>query len=467
MALLVGVTATAACNRGGDDDRARPGPTSTARPGVTTTIPDLDRPRGGSARVGMWGAPDPGAPTIAGAAVRALVLPQLFVALPDGTWRPSMVEPGSDRTGADGMSASFRFRKGAAWSDGSPIGVADLRRNPDGRFVKSIDDPRPDGTITVRFTQGLPGWRRLWSGADAIAAPKAGVWGGPFVVTGVNPALEVVLGRNPRWSGVVAKGPFLDELRLVLVPDAITAAQLLEKGQLDAIMPPAFTVRTRELRATAGVKVEVADRGGWWVGLFLSSRLSEGRRRALAGTVNRDRFVSVLLREEATVLNGFLGPEDGAWAGVKYPDPAALRGGDAVDLVGQIEEPMTGAIERVIQRRAQTVSGVVDLRNAEAERVEPWLAKGEYDALIGMTVDDPEPCWLCRWQSVDEGLARRADAGDRAAAAELQVKLRDQAHVLPLWRPRTVVAWREGLNGLRANGYARVAAWNAWEWWRE
>lgn len=415
----------------------------------------------------MWGAPDPGAPTIAGAAVRALVLPQLFVALPDGTWRPSMVEPGSDRTAADAMSASFRLRNGAAWSDGSPIAVGDLRRNPDGRFVKSIDDPRPDGTITVRFTQGLPGWRRLWSGADAIAAPKPGVWGGPFVVTGLNPAFEVVLGRNPRWSGVVAKGPFLDELRLILVPDAITAAQLLEKGQLDVVMPPAFTVRTRELRATAGVKVEVADRSGWWVGLFLSTRLPEGRRRALAGTVNRDRLVSVLLQDEATVLNGFLGPEDAGWAGVKYPDPSALRGGDAVNLVGQIEEPMTPAVERVIQRRAQTASGVVDLRNAEAERVEPWLAKGEYDALIGMTVDDPEPCWLCRWQSVDEGLARRADAGDRAAAAELEVKLRDQAHVLPLWRPRAVFAWRDGLNGVRPNGYARVAAWNAWEWWRE
>lgn len=416
--------------------------------------------------MGVWGAPDVGAPTIGGAAVRGLVLPQLFVAAPDGTWRPSLVEPGSDRTARDGASASFRLRRGAAWSDGRPITADDLRRNPDGRFVAGVDGPDPEGTITVRFTQALPGWRRLWSGGEAIAAPGPGVWGGPFVVAGSNPGLETVLARNPRWSGVVAKGPFLDEVRLVLVPDAVTAIQLLEKGQLDVVMPPAFTVRTQELRAIAGTSVDVADRGGWWMGMFLSNRLPEGKRQALAGTIERNRFVGVLLQGEATVLNGFIRPEDAAWAGARYPDAGALRGDAAVDLVSQIEEPMTPALQRVMQQEVRASSGTLELRNAEADRVEPWLAAGTYDAALVMTVDGPDVCWVCRWASVDEGLARAADAGDRQAAAQLEVKLRDQARVVPLWRPRTVVAWRNGLSGVRANGYALNAAWNAWEWWR-
>jgi hypothetical protein len=127
---------------------------------------------------------------------------------------------------------------------------------------------------------------------------------------------------------------------------------------------------------------------------------------------------------------------------------------------------MSPALQRVMQQRVQTVSGSIELRNAEADRIEPWLTEGSYGAAVAMTVDGPEMCWLCRFQSVDEGLARAADAGDRAAAAQLEAKLRDQAWVVPYWRPRTVVAWRAGLNGPRANGYGLNAAWNAWEWWR-
>jgi ABC-type transport system substrate-binding protein len=465
LAFVLAAAGLSSCSRDKDNDAtARPGPSSSSS-AATTSIPDPDRPRGGTARVGVWGAPDVGAATIGGAAVRALVLPQLFIAQPDGAWRPSIVEPGSDRTAADGRSASFRLRRRAAWSDGRPITADDLRRNPDTRFVAGVDGPDAKGVITVRFSQPFPGWRRLWSGRDAIAAPAPGVWGGPFVMGPSTPGLETVLRRNDKWSGVVAKGPFLDEVRLVLVPDAVTAGDLLQKGELDAVMPPAYTVRTAELRATAGVSVEVSQRGGWWVGLLMSGQLSEEDRKAMAGTIARERFVSALLQDEAAVLNGFIGAEDGAWSAVRYPDARSLKS-DNVDLVGQIEEPMTPALQRVMQQRVQTVAGTIELRNAEADRVEPWLAEGTYDAAIAMTVDGPDVCWLCRWQHVDEGLARAADAGDRAAAAALEVKLRDQAWVVPFWRPRTVVAWRNGLNGVHANGFGLDAAWNAWEWWR-
>jgi hypothetical protein len=99
--------------------------------------------------------------------------------------------------------------------------------------------------------------------------------------------------------------------------------------------------------------------------------------------------------------------------------------------------------------------------------VERWVAEGDYQAAVVMQLDGPAPCWTCRWAPVDEGLARAADAGDPAAVAALEARLRDEALVLPLWRPVTVVAWRDGLGGVRANGYAGSGAWNAWEWWRE
>lgn len=421
--------------------------------------------------------------------MRALVLPQLFVAGPDGRWSPSLVADGSDRDGPGHTSATFRIREGAVWSDGSPVTADDLRRTADARFVAGVDGPAGDGTVTVRFTSPLPGWRRLWSGTDSIGAPRAGVWGGPFVLASYVPGLEAVLGANDRWT----RGrPFLDEVRLVLVPDATIARKLLERGELDVVMPPASTVRTRRLEAIGGVSVARSDRGGWWTGLLVRpGGLAPARRSALVASVDRAAFVATLLQGEASVLDGFsgggvadggagggaaggggsgggagVGGGAGAWAGAGPGSPAALRG-VTVDLVGQLEEPMLHLVQRAMQKRAHPAGATLELRNAEAERVERWVAEGSYEAAVVMLLDGPEPCWTCRWASVDEGLARAADGGDAGAARALEGKLRDEAVVLPLWRHVTVVAWRDGLGGVRANGYAASAAWNAWEWWRD
>jgi len=424
----------------------------------TTTAPAT----GGSARVGVWGEPDPAAPTLGGAAVRALVLPQLFVAGPDGRWRPSLVVPGSDATAPDRRSASFRLRAGS-WSDGTPVSADDLRRSADGRFVAGVDGPGPDGSVTVRFTQPLPGWRRLWSGVDSVAPPGPGVWGGPFVVASYQPGLEVVLRRHDGWYG--ERGPFLDELRLVLVPDESIAQRLLARGELDALLPLAATARRPQLAALDGVEVAAADRSGWWTGLLLQpARLPVEVRRAAAATIDRAAFVGTLLAGEAAPLESFV-PGARTWVDVTAGDARALAG-RTVDLVGLVEEPMTALLERSMQKRARTAGGRFDPRNAEADRVEPWVAAGEFDAALVVAYDSPAVCWRCRWAPVDEARASAADAGDRAAAVALEARLRDEAIVLPLWRPVPVVAWRTGLAGVAPNGYALSAAWNAWEWYR-
>lgn len=476
VAILLCPLLLAACDRDRDrDDRGRrsTATTTSAAPEVPAAPDDqavevvtlADRPRGGSARVGVWASPDPTAPTLGGAAVRSLVLPQLFVARPDGRWSPALVAPRTDVTGAGATSATFRLREGATWSDGTAITIDDLRRTADPRFVAAVEDGG-DGVVLLRFHHPLPGWRRLWSGQDSIAPPSSDVWGGPFVVTTVVSGLETVLTRNDRWWGT---GPFLDEVRLVLVPDATTARQLLARRELDVVMPPAGTVRTRQLEAIPGVDVDRVERGGWSTVLVANPEtLSLEKRRALFASVDRSAFVGTLLAGEATVLQGFApSPEDSTWSSVAPGDVAPLAS-ETVDLIAPVEEPMAGLVHRSMQKRVRAATdgnSTIELRAAETDRVERWVVDRSYEAALVPWLDPLGGCWTCRWGDLGDAAAA-ADTGDPAAIASLQAALRDDARVLPLWRPATVVAWHEGLAGVAANGYAASAAWNAAEWWR-
>jgi hypothetical protein len=293
--------------------------------------------------------------------------------------------------------------------------------------VASVDGSADGRRVTVRFTQPMPNWRRLWSGVDSVAAPRPGVWGGPFVVASRTPGLETVLRRNGRWWGSPA--PWLDEVRLVTVADETSARLLLARGELDVVAPLAATNRTPQFRAMTGVRVDggpaaPAGAGGWWFGMLLDpTRLDGGERRGLVGSFAATRFRDVLLRGEALAPDG-LPSADG--------DAAAIKAHD-VTLTGTNEDPMTALVERSLQKRARAAGGTVELRNAEADRVERWVASGDFDAALTWVYGEA--------------------TGDVVAVG--------------LWRPVPVVAWRGGaVEGVRASAYGLSAAWNAWEWFR-
>ena len=434
----------------------------------------VERPRGGSVRVGVWSEPDPALDTFGGQLVRSLVWPVLFVARPDGSWAPSIVEPGSVTEAPDGRSAAFRLRSDVVWSDGTPVGVEDLRRTADERFVERVGGPASDGTITVTFTHPLKGWQRLWSGGLAIAPPAEGRFGGPFEVESREPGLETVLKPVSGWWGSgVFGGPYLDEVRLVVVPDPVIAGQLLERGELDVLAPLAATDLEATVARMPDVEQAAASNGGWWFGLLLNgSSLGSEERAGLVAAVERRAFVDVLLRGEARVLDGF-GPgalyaeSPGPWKDVGVGDAGGLRG-DTVDLVGYREVPMSSLLQRSMQRHARDAGGTIELRNADAPIVGDWLATGEYQAALVLELDPPWPCWTCRWGAVSGelgGLAEAADGGDVGAVAQLQERLRAESLVVPIWRPVTRVAWRSVVHGVEPNGYAPGSAWNAWQWW--
>jgi hypothetical protein len=196
----------------------------------------------------------------------------------------------------------------------------------------------------------------------------------------------------------------------------------------------------------------------------------------LAASVDRLRFVRTLLAGEASVLDGFApSGEDATWssvvvAGSEGDAKAALSPlrEETVDLVGMVEEPMTALLHRAMQKRVRAAtdgSATIELRSAAAPMVQGWLATGEFEAGVAVWLDPLGGCSVCRRSSVYGALATAADAGDGGAVSALEARLRDDARVLPLWRPTTVVAWRSAaVAGPKANGYAASGAWNDWEW---
>lgn len=461
LVSVVAAAALAAACSGGEPDLAPSTTADFAEVAVTTEAPavplvlpeaEVPRVRSGSVRVGIWIEPEPGALHVGGAIVRSLIEPQLFTARPGGGWAPRLVEPGSVVESDDLMQVSFRLRSGARWSDGSEIDGDDLRRTVDRRAVEAVSES--DGVITVLFTQPLPGWRRLWSGIASITPPAAHLFGGPFRVSEVIEGLETVLVPNDSWWGARAgEGPWVDELRLVVVPDQVTLLQLFERGELDVVAPwavPGLQTYICEDSATCSFDVDAG--GGWQAMVVLNADVvgREVRRSVLTGFAP-DQFVGALLRGESTALPfGSL-------------EPRALGDLDSELRLSVAEDiPMLGAMARAVQIQAADDGGVVpELRIGPSRLVADWAAASDFEVLIAETYLGPSPCWFCLFGNVLPGEAGLADAGDTSPLFE---RLGADALARPLWVSDRVVAWNPRVEGVVANGWSMFATWNAWQW---
>ena len=502
LVLVVGGYAVGTGISGDGDTAARNGTsTSTVAPAAGS-----GGPAAGTIRLGVPEEPaslnpfNPRSRTAAGAAVLGAVLPQLFRVDPAGRTVGWLADDASVRAAPDGSTATFSLRAGARWSDGAPITGDDLRftletirgrawPGPRAGYDRLTAVERNQGEVTFRFDGPFPGWRRLFSGADFVLpahrlagtdlrtvwADGPDIFGGPFRLGLVTPGLSVVLERNDAWGGDPARAPAIAAL---VVPDARTMEQLLARRELDVAWPPVGANRIGRFRALPGVDVSVAEPGGALGALVANAdALSPERRRAFLGLANRDRFVDVLLAGEAdraASLSG-PGPGAGAWA-VAGAEPAGGRLADAVatTLVTAEEDQLGPLVGRVLQSGARAAGASVELKSDEAATVDgAWIPEGRFDLALVRIVGWPEPCWAC-WFAEEstgrgnvsrvKGLTALAAAADRdpAAVAALEARVRADGLVLPLWRPRAVLAGR--VTGLAANSWAIGPFWSAESW---
>ena len=292
--------------------------------------------RGGELVVAYPNEPPTLNPFVAGGdspATRDLVrplMPALYRLGPEGRREPWLLaaEPEGADVGGTPFGVRLRLREDAVWSDGRPITAADLRFTWQA-VLKSPRIASRDGydrladvvveapkTARLVFREPFARWRDLFSGGLGVLPAHAlgktdisgalirswPVSGGPFVFTSRTAGLDLVLERNPRAWGDV---PLLDRIRIVYVPDAVTALQLYARGEVDVLGPyPAIEFARRAAAALRGSTV-TGDRGATWAGLFLNVKtpeLSDVRvRRAIALAFDREAIAEVLVREQGAL----------------------------------------------------------------------------------------------------------------------------------------------------------------------
>ncbi|MCA1842025.1 MAG: ABC transporter substrate-binding protein [Actinobacteria bacterium] len=500
VAVAVGV---GACTSGGSKHRA-------AHPPVTETTSAAGSAGAGpgTIRLGVPEEPaslnpfDPKSRTLAGEAVLGQVLPQLFRVDPTGREVGWLADDASVRAAPDGSSATFALRSGARWSDGAPITTDDLRFTLETIRGAAWPGPRAgydrltavEGTeaaVTFRFDGPFPGWRRLFSGADFVLPShrlagkdlktewKQGpdISGGPFRLGAVTSGLSVALDRNEVWWGGPAKTA---SIQILVVPDVRTMEQLLGRGELDVAWPPVTTNRIGRFRALPGVAVSVAEPGGALEALVANTAsLPADRRLAYLELANRDRFIDVLLAGEGDRAVSLAGPAPnagGTWA-IAGLEPAhgRLKGAVSSTLVSADEDQLSPLVGRVLQSGAMAAGTTVELKSDESTTADAiWLPEGRFDLALLRAVAWPEPCWAC-WFADDstgrgnvtraKGLTALAAAADRdpAAAPALEARVKADGLMLPLWRPRAVLAGRN-ITGLAANSWSIGPFWAAEAW---
>jgi peptide/nickel transport system substrate-binding protein len=176
-----------------------------------------------------------------------------------------------DRTGeavpqlAEGMTASedntvwtMKLREGVAFTDGTPLDaeavIWNIERMMDPDVVfNSRNDVEPIETVTAvddltvefalkrpvpLFALGFSNQTGMMISPTAFETQGAVDFGqnpvgaGPFMVESWTPGSQLVLVKNPNYWD--SPRPYLDGVTYQIMPNALTAAQALQSGQLDA-----------------------------------------------------------------------------------------------------------------------------------------------------------------------------------------------------------------------------------------
>lgn len=231
------------------------------------------------------------------------ILPEVGAWQPNGqwAWNLDLWAEAPVLVSRDPMTAVYRIRPEAAWSDGTPITVDDFQfqwRARSGRAdhcadcsppgtsgfdrMASVEGADHGRTVTVTYRQGAndPLWFGRWDRMYPAHVPaRAGIdwrtpngmreamsyfaqhvpdWsGGPYQIDSATVDERVVMVPNPRWYGRTR--PTLDRITKLALPDPEAWLPALQRGEINGGWPTFWSAEFRRqldhlphLRTTVG-----------------------------------------------------------------------------------------------------------------------------------------------------------------------------------------------------------------------
>ncbi|HUE42435.1 MAG TPA: ABC transporter substrate-binding protein [Candidatus Sulfotelmatobacter sp.] len=228
----------------------------------------------------------------------------------------------------------FHLRKDVRFNDGRLVTSADVKstfdfiRTPANksakrgafRLVTSIDAPDP-ATIVFHLKEPYASFPiNLVRPTTGIVPANAGTdfgrkltGSGPFQFVSQTQDDEVIVERNPKFSGTAPK---LERVRFRIVPDAIVRALELRKGsgdiEISSLTPDIIPVLAKQ------PALALTDRPGTnftYLGVNLEDPILKRRevRQALAYATDREALVQYLQHGQARVAAGILPPNHWAY----------------------------------------------------------------------------------------------------------------------------------------------------------
>ncbi len=385
---------------------------------------------------------------------------------------------------AGGRAFRLRLRAGLQFSDGTPLGAADLAASL--TRLLSRDGPHAwlalpilgadafqagraatlagvqvlsDRELLVTLAFPMPEWPwALAAPAAAVVSPR-GAGAGPFVLQSLD-AAGARLSMNPsHWRG----RPFADRL-LLLAGDARTAARALPRGEADLVLRPEAVAGAAGCTPTPALLVTVA--------VVNARRLGPGaeRVRRVLGSLDRTELARLYARGPSTPL-ATLVPSALLPAPAPPAAPAPVTG-SAVRLV--LLAAADGPNQRAAAQRLQVKlfdGGVRAATELEAPpRFAARLAAEDYDvALVPIPVLALAPS-LAAGQVA---LATRGPLAARRALAELAGLAPDAAaaraaaltrslDLVPLFATGARASAGPALEGLRVGADGGVDPGDLW-----
>ena len=259
-----------------------------------------------------------------------MVAPQIVEGLlshePDLTPKPLLAEAWT--VSNDGLTWTFKLRKGVKWHDGKPFTADDvvftveevwLKHSPDtmsrwkpiGLTATKVDD----NTVVFNFNKAyafttnylsshfgpiVP--KHLFEGKDVPTNPfnLKPVGTGPFKFVEYVKGSHITLSKNPDYWGKDDQGrklPYLDRIVFRVMPDVTARLLAMEKGEVDYQSYPGFPAEAAKKLQESGLKIGAEPISGLAriQRVFPNHRnktLSDVRvRRALYHAMNREEIL--------------------------------------------------------------------------------------------------------------------------------------------------------------------------------